>query len=181
MIRSKKNRKNKLTTDIAKHILRFILLVLVQVLIVQNINLSSYIIPLPYVLFIILLPFETPKLLLLIISFILGCTIDVFHNSSGLHASACTVMGFSRYYLLKFMAPREGYDAALKPIVDDMGLQWFITYAGGLILIHHFFFFYLEVFRFSEFLRTFIRVILSSISTFVLIYLFQFLFYTKRK
>ncbi len=170
-----------MTTDLAKHIFRFIILIFAQVLIVQNINLSTYIILLPYTLLIILLPFETPKLLLLLISFLLGCTIDFFHDSSGLHASACSVMAFSRYYLLKYMSPREGYDAALKPTADDMGLQWFITYAGSLILIHHFFFFYLEVFRFTEFFRTLLRVILSSLGTFVLIYLIQFLFYTKRK
>lgn len=170
-----------MTTDLAKHIFRFIILVLLQVLIVQNIYLSTNIILLPYILFIILLPFETPKLLLLLISFLLGCTIDLFHDSSGLHASACTLMAFARYYILKYMSPREGYEATLKPTVDDMGLQWFITYAGSLVLIHHFFFFYLEVFRFSEFFRTFLRVILSSIGTFVLIYLIQFLFYTKRK
>jgi hypothetical protein len=79
------------------------------------------------------------------------------------------------------MSPREGYDITLKPTVDDMGLQWYITYAGSLILIHHFFFFYLEVFRFSEFFRTFLKVILSSIGTFVLVYLMQFLVYVKRK
>ena len=170
-----------MTTDLAKHIFRFILLVLLQVLIVQNIYLSTYIILLPYILFIILLPFETHKLLLLLVSFVLGCTIDFFHDSSGLHASACTLMAFARYYVLKYMSPREGYEATLKPTVDDMGLQWFITYAGSLVLIHHFFFFYLEVFRFSEFFRTLLRVILSSIGTFVFIYLIQFLFYTKRK
>ena len=87
-------------------------------------------------------------------------------------------MAFARYYILKYMSPREGYDAILKPTVDDMGLQWFITFAGSLVLIHHFFFFYLEVFRFSEFFRTFLRSILSSIGTFLFIYLIQFLFFT---
>ncbi len=170
-----------MTADITKHIFRFIILVLVQVLIVQNIYLSTYIVLFPYVLFILVLPFNFPKLLLLIVSFALGCTIDLFHDSSGLHASACTLMAFMRYYVLKLMSPREGYDITLKPTVDDMGLQWYITYAGSLILIHHFFFFYLEVFRFSEFFRTFLKVILSSIGTFVLVYLMQFLVYVKRK
>ena len=147
----------------------------------QHINLTTYVVLFPYVLVIILLPFQTPKLVLLFTSFILGCTIDFFYDSSGLHASACTLMAFARYYILKYMSPREGYDAILKPTVDDMGLQWFITFAGSLVLIHHFFFFYLEVFRFSEFFRTFLRSILSSIGTFLFIYLIQFLFFTKRK
>jgi len=170
-----------MTTDLAKYIFRFIILILAQVLIVQNINLTNYIVLYPYVLIIILLPFQTPKLVLLIISFLVGCIIDFFYDSSGLHASACTLMAFARYYILKFMSPREGYDAVLKPTVDDMGLPWFITFAGSLVLIHHLFFFYLEVFRFTEFFRILLRVILSSIGTFGLIYLIQFLFFTKRK
>ncbi|MDO8999419.1 MAG: rod shape-determining protein MreD [Bacteroidota bacterium] len=170
-----------MTTEIAKNIFRFILLILVQVLIIQNINLSSYVILLPYVLVIILLPFELSRLTVLFISFFLGIIIDYFFDSSGLHASACTLMGFSRYYVLKFISPRDGYDVGVQPTVTDMGLAWFLSYAGTLVLIHHFFFFYLEVFRFSEFFRTFSRAALSSIGTFILIYLLQFLFFTTRK
>lgn len=169
-----------MTTEILKNIMRFILLVMLQVLIVQNINLTTYIILLPYVLMILLLPFETPKLMVLFTAFLLGACVDYFYDSSGLHASACTVMGFARYYVLKYVSPREGYDAGVKPTIEDMGLAWFLTYAGTLIVIHHLFLFYLEVFRFSEFFRTLLRVILSSIGTFGLIYLIQFLFFTKR-
>ena len=150
-------------------------------LIVQNINLGAYIILLPYIFIIIILPFETPKLLLLLISFLTGVCIDYFYDSSGLHASACTLMGFSRYYILKFISPREGYEAGVQPTIEDMGLAWFLSYAGSLILIHHFFFFYLEAFRFSDFFKTFLRVILSSIGTFGFIYLIQFLFYRTKK
>lgn len=170
-----------MTTEILKNILRFILLVLVQVLIIQNVNLTSYVILLPYVMVIILLPFETNKLLVLLTSFLLGVCIDYFYDSSGLHAAACTIMGFLRYYVLKYVAPRDGYDAGVKPTVEDMGLAWFLSYAGTLIVVHHFFLFFLEVFRFSEFFGTLLRIILSSIGTFTLVYLIQFLFFNKVK
>lgn len=170
-----------MTTEILRNILRFILLLLLQVLIVQNINLGPYIIMLPYVLIILMLPFETQRVVLMVISFFVGISLDIFHDSSGLHASACTLMGFSRHYVLKFISPRDGYDIGVKPTVDDMGLAWYLRYAGTLILIHHFAFFYLEIFRFNEFFGTFLRVILSSIGTFLLVYLLQFLFYTGKK
>lgn len=152
-----------------------------QVLIIQNINLTSYVILLPYVLVVIMLPFETNKMLVLFTSFVLGVCIDYFYDSSGLHAFACTLMGFSRYYVLKYISPRDGYDAGVKPTVEDMGLAWFLSYAGILILIHHLFLFYLEVFRFSEFFATLFRVILSSIGTFGMVYLIQFLFFSRGK
>lgn len=157
------------------------MLVLLQALIIRNINLGTYIVMLPYVLFIIMLPFETPRLLILGLSFFLGVVMDMFYSTPGLHASACTAMGFARYYILKFVSPREGYDAGVQPTIEDMGLQWFITYAGILVIIHHFVFFYLEVFRFDEFFRTFFRTLISSIFTFLLVYLIQFLFYTNRR
>lgn len=177
----KKNSNSKLTTEIVKNILRFIFLVLLQVMVIQNIHLGTYIIMLPYVLIIIMLPFETPRMVLILVSFVLGVIIDLFFDSSGLHASACTLMGFSRYYVLKFISPREGYDAGVQPTVDDMGLAWFLSYAGTLILIHHLYFFFLEAFRFSEFFRTLSRAIISSIATFGMIYLLQFLFYFRRR
>ncbi len=167
--------------EIIRNTIRFIALVLLQVLIVQNIRLGSYIILFPYVLFILLLPFETPKLAVLAIAFVTGISIDIFYDTAGLHAATCTLIGFLRYYILKLLAPREGYDAGLTPSIDSMGAIWFMTYAGLIIFIHHLFFFYLEIFRFSEFFSTLLRVFLSSIGTFALVYVIQFLFYSPRK
>ncbi|MES2763315.1 MAG: rod shape-determining protein MreD [Bacteroidota bacterium] len=156
-------------------------LILLQVLIVQNIRLGSFVILFPYVLFILLLPFETPKLTVLLCAFFTGLTIDMFYDTAGMHAAACTLIGFLRYYILKLLSPREGYEPGHTPNVDSMGPVWFITYSALIIFIHHLFFFYLEIFRFSEFFRTFLRVILSTIGTFCFVYVVQFLFFKTNK
>lgn len=170
-----------MTTELIKNIIRFILLVMLQVLIIQNINLTGYVILLPYMMVVIVLPFETNKLVVLFTSFLLGICVDLFHDSSGLHTTACTVLGFSRFYILKYIAPRDGYDIGVKPTIQYMGVQWFLRYAGTLVLIHHFTFFYLEVFRFSEFFQTFLRATLSSLGTLALIFIIQFLFFTNKR
>ena len=126
--------------SIIKNSIRFLILVLLQVLIVQNIRLGSFIILFPYILFILLLPFETPKLVVLFASFFLGLTIDMFYDTAGMHAAACTLIGFLRYYILKLLAPREGYEPGHTPNVDSMGPVWFITYSALIIFIHHLFF-----------------------------------------
>jgi hypothetical protein len=90
-------------------------------------------------------------------------------------------MGFLRYYVLEYTEPRDGYDVGASPTVEEMGLSWYLSYAGILIFAHHLFLFYLEVFRFDEFFRTLLRVILSSLGTFLLIYLIQFLFFSRLK
>jgi hypothetical protein len=169
-----------MTNKVLKNILLFFLLTILQVLIVKNLNFGVYFIMLPYVLFILSLPFETPRLLVLLISFVGGLILDMFYNTPGLHASACTAMGFARYYVLKYISPREGYDPAVEPSVEDMGAEWFIKYASVLIITHHFLFFFLEVFSFSEFFRTLFKIILSVIGTFAFVYLIQFLFFNRK-
>lgn len=124
-----------------------------------------------------MLPFESPKLLVLVLAFFTGLVIDMFYDTAGMHAAACTVIGYLRFYVLKLIAPREGYEVGLTPTVESMGWLWFLSYAGILIFIHHFIFFYLEIFRFDEFFRTLWRIILSSIGTFMFVYVIQFLFY----
>ena len=167
--------------SIIKNSIRFLILVLLQVLIVQNIRLGSFIILFPYILFILLLPFETPKLVVLFASFLIGLTIDMFYDTAGMHAAVCTLIGFLRYYILKLLSPRDGYEPGLMPNVACMGAVWFITYSALIIFIHNLFFFYLEIFRFSEFFRTLLRVILSTIGTFCFVYIVQFLFYRTDK
>lgn len=167
--------------NIIKNSIRFTILVLLQVLIVQNIRLGSFVILFPYILFILLLPFETPKLVVLFSSFFIGLTIDMFYDTAGMHAAVCTLIGFLRFYILKLLSPREGYEPGLIPNVDSMGAVWFITYSAIIIFIHHLFFFYLEIFRFGEFFRTLLRVILSTVGTFCFVYIVQFLFYKTDK
>src|ERR1035437_4687689 len=167
--------------DVLKNIGRFLVLLLLQVLIVKNINLGRYFIFFPYILFILLLPFNTSKPLVLILSFVMGLCIDVFYNTQGMHASACVLMAFARGGVLKLLSPREGYDESLKPTIAYMGSAWFISYALMLILAHHFLLFYIEAFSFHEFFRTFLRVICSTLSTFAFVYMLQFLFHRSMK
>ena len=163
--------------DILKNIGRFVVLVLLQVLIVKNINLGRYFIFFPYVLFILLLPFNTPKPLTLVLAFVLGLCVDMFYDTQGMHASACLVMAFVRSFVLELFAPREGYDEQLKPTITYMGAAWFSSYALILILVHHLVLFYIEAFTFHEFFRTMLRILGSTAATFSFIYLLQFLFY----
>jgi len=90
-------------------------------------------------------------------------------------------MAFARPGVLKMIATKAQYESGVKPGIQDMGFPWFFSYAGLLILIHHFLLFYIEVFRFSEFFTTFFRIILSSIVTLALVILSQYLFLKIKK
>ncbi len=160
---------------------RFFVLIFVQVLILNNIELGGYVNPYIYVLFIILLPVEIPGGLLILFSFFIGLGVDMFSNSMGLHAASSVFIAFCRPFLLKRIAPREGYESEVSFSVKKMGMQWFITYASIMVLIHHFVLFFLEIFRFEEFFSTLLRMFLSALVTMVLIMLSQFVFYRSGK
>ena len=164
---------------LARNIVRFILLVLAQVMIINNLQVNGYIVPYLYALFILLMPFETPKWLLIISAFALGLSVDLFTQTPGMHAAAAVFMAFLRPYILEMSAPRDGYEAGTFPRVYYYGFQWFLRYTVILVLAHHLILFYIEVFRFSEFFSTFLRVLLSSLITVILIMLSQYFIYRK--
>lgn len=167
--------------EILRNIFRFIALVLVQVLVIKNIELGRFINPFLYVLFIVVLPFETPKWLLLLAAFFLGLTIDVFYDTAGMHAAACVFMAYIRPATLKLFSPRDGYESGTQPTIQYLGVPWFLSYAGILIVAHHLVLFYLEIFRFSEFFSTLLRVIVSSVCTLLLVVVSQYLFNRKKE
>ena len=164
---------------ILKYIFMWLVLILLQVLLLNHIQISGYINPYMYVLFILLLPFETPRYLLLILGFLLGLSIDVFTNTPGIHASATTFLAFLRPYVINLISSRDALEINNPPSLKQMGLAWFLKYAVILIVAHHIFLFYMEVFTLKGFLFTLLRSSLSSVFTIILIILSQFLIYKE--
>jgi rod shape-determining protein MreD len=153
----------------------FVLLILLQVLVFNNIRFSGYINPYIYVMFILLLPVEIPSWLLLLISFVTGAVMDIFCGSPGMHASATLLAGFVRPYTLRVISPRDGYEPGVDPSMFIYGLRWFLIYTSLIILIHHTALFYLEVFRFADFFRTMLRVLMSSLFSITFIVLLEYI------
>lgn len=159
--------------------LQFILLVLVQILVLNNIQFSGYINPYLYIIFILWLPIETPKWLLLLIAAAIGLSVDVFSDTLGMHTSASIFMAFCRPTILNVLAPRDGYEVNQVPNIQDFGIGWFIGYAATLTILHHIFLFTVEVFRFSDFFSTLGRTLASAFFSIVLITITQFLKYNS--
>ncbi len=165
--------------NLVKYSIIFIVAVLLQVLLFNNILIFRVIAPFFYILFILLLPYYTPRALLLFLSFLLGFVIDIFTNTPGVHASACLLTGFVRPGVLQLITSRETLESVNAPRVENMGFQWFAGYALFIALIHHLFLFFIEAFTFESFLITMLRVILSSVLSVVLILLSQFIIFRK--
>lgn len=160
-----------------KYLLIFVVSVLLQVLVFNNLLIERIIAPFIYILFIVLLPFDTPRSLLLFLALTLGVTVDLFTNTPGVHTSASILIGFVRPGIMGILTTRETLDSITAPRVKNMGFQWFATYVTFLVVIHHLFLFFIEAFTFDDFLITLLRVVLSSVLSIVLIVLSQFLIF----
>jgi hypothetical protein len=161
---------------IIQHSVRFVLLIILQVVLLNHIQWSGYVNPYVYVLFILLLPVDTPKGLLLSLAFLDGVLIDMFSDTGGLHAAATVAMAFARPGILSLLSPRDGYDEEVNLSPQTMGLKWFVTYLLMMTAVHHLVLFYLEVFRFSEFFITFFKSTLNVVISSALMLLLQYLF-----
>jgi len=168
-----------------KNILRFCIILLLQVLILDKISLrwwnepSGFPIFIPYVypLFILLLPFETPVWALLIISFLLGITVDTFMNTAGMHACATLLIAYLRINVLSALLPRNLSEySGQQPSIKSMGWMPFLVYSAFLILLHHFVFFTIELWNFSNFGFLLLKVGASAITSmlFIIVYLLLF-------
>lgn len=148
------------------NILRFILLLAVQIIIFNNMNFLGYISPFPYLLFIILYPVNANKSVLLIASFLLGLIMDMFSNSGGIHATACLVLAFLRPYIFKF-AFGLSYEYQTIKLNDVITPERF-SFILLSVVIHHFTLFLLEAFQFNFFLDILLRTLLSTIFTIII-------------
>jgi rod shape-determining protein MreD len=160
--------------SIIRYIVIFIILLLLQVLLFNNIQFSGYVNPYVYIMLIMLLPVEIPSWLLLLICFFTGLSVDFFTATPGMHASATLFSGFLRPYILRLISPRDGYEAGATPSMEIYGFRWFLFYSIVIVLVHHFILFYLEVFRFKDFFATLLKVLLSSAITVIFILLAEY-------
>ncbi|MEZ7500002.1 rod shape-determining protein MreD [Flavobacterium sp. Arc3] len=147
------------------NIFRFILLLAVQIVIFNNMNFLGFIMPLPYMLFIILYPVNGNRTGLLLSSFLLGLTMDVFSNSGGVHATACLTLAYLRPSIFKFSFGISYEYQTIK--LNDVLTPERFSFILISVIIHHFTLFILEAFQVSFFWDILIRTLLSTVFTII--------------
>ncbi|GLB48705.1 rod shape-determining protein MreD [Neptunitalea lumnitzerae] len=159
---------------------RFIVLVLLQVTLLNTINLSQYINPYLYILFIITFPISDKdnRLLFIFLSFLLGLSVDLFSDSGGAHAAASVLIGYLRKPYMRFSFgvsyQQQGQKIAQSPFSQRL------IYISLMILTHHLTLFFIESFSFANMMYVIQKTLLSSILTLVLI-LFSISMFKKKQ
>jgi hypothetical protein len=167
--------------DYVSNILKFAGLFGLQILTVSHFELSYYINPYVHLLFLLTLPNTIPFAALLFLAFASGLTLDMFLNTTGLHASASVLMAFCRPFLLRILTPKGNYEATQNPNINSPGLSWFVGYLFIHTFIYESYYFTIEVFTFRNFSQTFLKIILSVIFSVGLMTLLAYLFSSGKK
>lgn len=160
---------------------RFILLVFIQAFLLKNIGYYNLATPFLYILFLMLLPFETPNWLLFVLAFCTGLTIDAFYNTPGINAAACTTLALVRILFINITVQRQGFENEPEPKLGIMGFRWFFFYTISLTLFHHLVLILLEAFSFHNIEYTLSRFLLCSLFTIFLILISESIFFRKKE
>jgi rod shape-determining protein MreD len=177
-------------SPLIKNILRFAIILGMQILLVNNAALAratnfggvTYFAPFFYLLFIISLPAGLNKSLTLIICFVTGYVMDMFSNTGGLHASACLIIGLVRPLILARFFQNTTKDInRITPSVYKLGMRDFLFYIFVIIILFSTYFHLIEVWSLKKLPNTLLKIIVSTLTTMLVIFIAQIFFVEKKK
>lgn len=152
---------------------------ILQVAVLNNLKVGGLLIPFVYPLFLLQFPKNTPRWALLVTGFLLGSLVDIYLHSYGSHAFSLTFIAYLRPFILDAIAPQDSSFESAEPSVYNLGFQRFVTYAGILLLIHHFVVFSIDELQWKAPLFFLGQVIFSTVLSLILSFTIQYVFNNK--
>lgn len=163
-----------------KFILHLFILLLLQLTILDNIQIHSYIYINIYILAVYILPYRLRNATILFFGFFLGLFIDLANNTMGIHAAATTLIAYIRPRLLMLTSNREQIDDIQgKQKISDFG--WFFKYVLISTTIFNAVLILGEAFSFANFLITLMRIGCSTLVSTFFILLYYFIALKKKQ
>tara|TARA_Y100000994_G_scaffold159072_1_gene130393 strand:- start:33402 stop:33905 length:504 start_codon:yes stop_codon:yes gene_type:complete len=148
-----------------KNVKLFFWAIFIQIIILNNIQLSGYINPYYYLIFILSIPNKTSNAGILILSFLIGLVIDIFSNSYGIHSFASVTIAYIRIiWSSKIIHTKTEDDLD----INNLPINLFLPKAFIFIIIHHFILFFLERWSLNDIFSIIEITFISSLFTFVL-------------
>lgn len=155
---------------IIEYALLFVVLVLLQIFLFSNLELSVYLNPLIYIAFIILLPIETMPVLVLGLGLLTGVVMDVATGAAGLNTLATLPVAFLRGALLRLTCSKDSVTDGGVPSVYRLGVLGFVRYVVAAVVMHSLIYFTMECATFDYFHLTLLRVVVSGAVTVAIVY-----------
>lgn len=161
-----------MSTDFLKRLGLFVVFVMIQAMVLGRMHLFDYATPMLYVYFVTMFPRNYPKWAILLWSFAMGLTIDVFSNTPGVAAASLTLIGAIQPYFFELFVPRDSVED-LRPSLRNIGMVKYTYYIVPLVVLYCLVFFSLEAFNFFNWVDILKCVCGSAVITLVLIMTFE--------
>lgn len=163
-----------------KFVIHLLILLLIQLTILDNIQLHSYVYINIYILAVYILPYRLRNATILLFGFLLGLFVDLGNNTMGIHAAATTLVAYIRPRLLMLTSNREQIDDIQgKQRIGDFG--WFFKYVLISTTAFNIVLMICEAFTFHNFLITLLRIVCSTIASTFFILLYYFIALKKKR
>ncbi|PHI21388.1 hypothetical protein CEQ90_03040 [Lewinellaceae bacterium SD302] len=163
--------------------LRFFFLAVLQIFLLKQISWGfggkEYLFIFLYPLFIMMLPIQMIRHLVVLAGFAIGFTVDLFYETLGINAAAATLSAFLRPLALRASSPREGYNIKHHPTVNDLGWSWYFRYAAWFLGIHLLLFFSIQAFTFYFWTDILLKTFFSFVASYALMALLVLIFNPK--
>ncbi len=165
--------------SILRHLFSFLILAGLQILILNGLDISSYINPLVFILFVLLLPVNTEIWLCLLLGFMSGALVDGLANTYGIHAFAGTALGYFRYFYIKYTLDKEEIERDMTPNIRNMPKSWHFFYILIATILYHCLVFLLESFTLVGLGSLLLKALCSGLVATGVMLLIGFLFSRK--
>ena len=150
--------------DWTKQIGRYIVVMILQVLLFDQLQLLGVCHPYIYILCLLMMPITLPHSADMIIGAIAGLIMDIFCNSMGVHTAACIFIMFIRPYLIGALVNDK--DRLNEQIsLRALGMEALLRYVVIMVVIHHLTVFLLAAWSWAHIGFVLIETIVSSIIT----------------
>jgi len=139
----------------------------------NNIHLFGMVMPFIYLYALLKFPVNLTRSVTILLSFLLGLTIDLFSNTWGMHAAACSFFGFIRKPLLEQLVDMKEMPDGSIPSYRLFGYGLFFRYTLMLVIIHALILFTVESFGFFQPKLMFVRMTTSILLTSILLFIIE--------
>ena len=154
--------------DWTKQIGRYVVIMLLQVLLFDQLQLWGICHPYIYVLCLLMMPITLSHSADMLIGAAAGLIMDIFCNSLGIHTAGCILIMFIRPYLLgAIVNDKDRLNEQIS--LHAVGMEALIKYVVILVVLHHFVIFSLAAWSWCHLGFVLMETIVSSIITIAII------------
>jgi len=150
-------------------VILFFVLIISQVVICNNICLFNTAIPIIFIYLIVRLPLTLNINIVLTIAFLTGLLVDIFSNTQGMNALACTILSFVRRHILRLYVPREEDISDDGVSIKSIGFTSYFKFLLTIVFLYCAMIFTIESFSFFNPLRLISQILSSTIFSFIII------------